>query len=605
MIKKTFKLSGLILLLAFLTTATIVINTVYFKPWSINLFFERAFFKLGTANPETLTRLRLFEQFGIDGHNAHLDDLSDAESQRQIQIVKNELNVLRQYDRSELSGQQLISYDVLEYLLSDLIERDRWKYHNYPVNQLFGVQNNLPQFLSDEHQINNIKDADYYLSRLAQVDRKFSQLINGLKTRESIGVFPPLFVVNSVLKEMRNFVGDSPEENILYTSLVQRLDNISDLPLQERQRILDQSKLLIRESVYPAYHKLISYFESLEPKVKGNNGVWSLPNGDELYAYRVRQFTTTSKTPEELHLLGLKEVARIESEMKSIFNELGDTTSTINEYYSSLNNTKNFLYEDSSAGRDQIIRDYQTYIDEASSAVDNYFDIVPVTGVEVRRVPEYREQGAPGAYYSPPAMDGSRPGIFYANLREVQETKKFGMRTLTYHEAIPGHHFQIAIAQKLNSVPTFRKMPLFNAYSEGWALYAEQLAKEVGLQENPYDDLGRLQAEMHRAVRLVVDTGLHFKRWNREEAIEYMQSKTGLPVSEVTTEVERYLVDPGQALAYKTGMLTILDLREKAQRELSENFNVKKFHNVILTNGALPLSVLEQQVENWVISEKK
>ncbi|WP_444912364.1 DUF885 domain-containing protein [Microbulbifer sp. PAAF003] len=604
MIKTIAKWFGGLFFVGVLAVSAFAINAVYFKPWSIDVFFERVFIKIGSSSPEILSQIRILEQFGIDGHNAHLDDLSEEEQLRVIEMMKSELAVLRSYDRESLEGQQAISYDVLEHLLSIKAEVERWRHHDYPLNQMSGEQNRLPEFLAEVHQINNVKEADYYLSRLGEVGRKFDQLLDGLKIREEKDILPPRFVVDSVLEEMQGFIAAPVKENILYTSLLERLNKIEKLDKQERERILSQAELLIGTEVYAAYQGLIDYFSTLRLKVGENNGVWALPDGDAYYAYQVRNFTSTDIAPEKLHRIGLVEVARIETEMNEIFSSVGRTSGTISERFSALNNDPQFLYEDSDLGREKIIADYQVMIDEIDAGLGDYFDLKPKMGVEVRRVPEFKEQGSAGAYYNPPAMDGSRPGVFYANLRDVHETKKFGMRTLAYHEAVPGHHFQLAIAQELKGVPTFRKMGLFNAYSEGWALYSEKLAKEAGFQENPYDDLGRLQAEMFRAVRLVVDTGMHYKRWSREQAIEYMLEKTGMTESEVTTEIERYMVWPGQALAYKTGMLKILELRERAKEALGSQFDIRQFHNVVLTNGALPLAVLEQQVDQWIATNK-
>ncbi|WP_299583482.1 DUF885 family protein [uncultured Microbulbifer sp.] len=604
MIRKLAKWFGGILLLGVAAVSVFAVNAVYFKPWSIDVYFERAFIKLGSTSPEILSQLRILEQFGIDGHNAHLDDVSEAEQHRQMQMIKDELAVLHQYNRADLGGQKAISYDVFSYFLGNVVEGERWKYHDYPLNQMFGVQNSLPEFLAEVHQINNIKEADYYLSRLDEVDRKFSQVLDGLKIREERNILPPRFVIDSVLKEMQNFIAQPAHENILYTSLEERLNKIEGLANEERVRILGRGESLIDAEIYPAYKHLIAYYRQLQQEVFENNGVWALPDGDEFYAYQVRSHTTTNLSPEELHQTGVEEVARIEGEMNRIFSSIGQDSGSISARFAAINNDPQFLYEDSDKGREQIIADYQVMIDAINTGLGEYFDVQPAMGVEVRRVPEFKEQGAPGAYYNPPAMDGSRPGVFYANLRDVHETKKFGMPTLAYHEAVPGHHFQLAIAQELKGVPTFRKLGLFTAYAEGWALYAEQVAKEAGFQENPYNDLGRLQAEMFRAVRLVVDTGLHHKRWSREEAINYMVEKTGMAETEVTTEIERYLVMPGQALAYKAGMLKILELRGRAQAALGNAFDIRQFHNVMLTNGALPLAILERQVDDWIAAEK-
>lgn len=355
--------------------------------------------------------MRLLEQFGIDGHNAHLDDASEAEQQRQMQMIKDELAVLQEYDRAGMDGQQAISYDVFAYFLGNMVEGERWKHHNYPLNQMFGVQNSLPEFLAEVHQINNIKEADYYLSRLSEVDRKFSQVLDSLKIREGKNILPPRFVIDSVLEEMQDFIAVPAHENILYTSLEERLNKIEDLEDEERVRILGQGEALIDAGVYPAYKSLIANYRELQPKVTENNGVWALPDGDEFYAYQVRSHTTTNLSPEELHQIGVEEVARIEGEMNRIFSSIGQDSGSISARFSAINNDPQFLYEDSDEGREQIVADYQAMIDEINAGLGDYFDVKPAMGVEVRRVPDFKEQGAPGAYYNPPAMDGSRPGF--------------------------------------------------------------------------------------------------------------------------------------------------------------------------------------------------
>ncbi|WHI52774.1 DUF885 domain-containing protein [Microbulbifer sp. MLAF003] len=604
MIKITAKWFGGALLIGVVGVSAFAANAIYFKPWAINVYFERAFIKIQSTSPETLSILRILEQFGFDGHNAHLDDISEKMVQHKLQIVKDELSTLRKYDRSSLNDRQAISYDIFEYYLESMVEGDRWKHHNYPLNQMFGVQNKLPEFLVELHQINSIKEADYYLSRLSEVDRKFSQVLDGLRIREQKKILPPRFVIDRVLKEMQGFIDVPAQENILYTSLEERLSVLETLPDHERTRILDRGKILIETEVYPAYVSLIAYYRELQLKVTGSHGVWALPEGDEFYAYQARVHTTTNLTPDELHDTGLKEVTRIEEEMNTIFASIGLDRGSINYRFSAINNDPRFIYENSDKGREQIIRDYQLIINEINEGIDDYFNLKPTARVEVRRIAEFKEQGAPKAYYMPPAIDGSRGGVFYVNLRDVHETKKFSMRTLAYHEAVPGHHFQEGIAQDLEELPTFLKAVSNTAYSDGWALYTEQLAKEMGFQDDPYDDLGRLQDEMLRAVRLVVDTGIHHKRWGRKEAIEYMVEKTGMARTEVITEVERYFVMPGQAVAYKTGMLKILELREGARQELGNKFDIREFHDVVLTNGAVPLMVLEQLIDQWIVNKK-
>ena len=329
-----------------------------------------------------------------------------------------------------------------------------------------------------------------------------------------------------------------------------------------------------------------------------------MPDGDAYYAWCVRSHTTTDMTPEQVHSLGLSEVARISAEMDGILRAQGLTEGSIGERVQQLARQPEQIYPNTPEGKSAMIAGYQAILDDINGKLGDSFNRRPKLGVEVKAVPEFSEKTAPGAYYQGGAFDGSRPGVFYANLRDTSETPKFAMRTLAYHEGIPGHHFQITIAQELQGVPFFRRVLPFTAYSEGWALYAERLAWEMGFEEEPLDNLGRLRDEMMRAVRLVVDSGIHYKRWTREQAIAYMLENTGMGEGDVTAEIERYFVNPGQALAYKAGMLKILDLREKARQALGSKFKLSEFHDEVLTHGALPLSLVERVIDDWIARTK-
>lgn len=601
--KKFFKWLGLGLLGLVAVVAALGVNAWYFKPLSIDWLFNRTFLRIVLQDPELLSNLRLLEGFGIKGHQSKLTDISPEHETEMLAFTRSELETLHRYDRASLDEGTRLSYDVLDFFLTDAVEGERWRWHNYPVNQLFGVQNELPTFLLTIHQVNDLRDAGDYVARLNAVPLKFDQLLAGLKIREDKGIVPPRFVLEKVLVEMRAFVGKPAEQNDLYLQFAEKLGKV-EAGDAERGPLLAGAKTAIEESVYPAYARLIAYCEALLPKATGNNGVWALPGGDAYYAYAVRNQTTTRMTPDEVHEIGLKEVARIETEMDAILRAQGLSEGSIGARVQQLAHDPAQLYPNDDAGREQALKDYQAIIDEVDKGLGGAFNLRPPQSVKVERIPVFKEATSPGAYYNPPAFDGSRPGIFYANLRDMGEVAKFGMRTLVYHEAIPGHHFQIAIAQNLEGVPFFRKVLPFTAYVEGWALYAERLAWELGFQKEPLSNLGRLQAEMFRSVRLVVDSGMHHKRWSREQAIDYMREKTGMGEKEVTAEIERYLVMPAQALAYKTGMLSILSLRDKAQAELGTAFDLKAFHDVVLSGGALPLPVLEQQVDAWIASRK-
>lgn len=600
--KRFFKWTALLLLSLILLLAAFVAHTWYFKPVTIGLFYGKVFLEYAVDDPEMLSSLRILDSIGLRFHNDELTDSSPARGEKLAAKLKRDLETLRSYDRNSLDPSGQLSYDVLESFLDMQVRSDKFRLHNYPMNQMFGVQSGFPRFMNDTHQINDLRDATDFIKRLNAVGAKFDGVLEGLKLREAAKIIPPQFVMEKVLKEMRGFIESAPEKNTLYVEFERRLGKLDEnaVPGPRRTQLLTEARTAIQNSVYPAYQKLIDYYAQLLPKANGNNGVWALPDGDELYRLEVESNTTSKMSPEEIHNIGLAEVARIEAEMNDILVAEGLVEGTIGERVRQLSARPDQLYPDTDAGREQILADYQKIIDEIDAGLGPVFDIRPKAKMQVKRVPEFSEKTAPGAYYSGPAMDGSRPGTFYANLRNVSEIPRFGMRTLAYHEGIPGHHFQIAIAQELKGLPFFRRLVPFTAYSEGWALYTERLAWELGFQKNPLDNLGRLQAEMMRAVRLVVDTGMHFKRWNREDAIAYMLEKTGMGDDEVTAEIERYLVNPGQALAYKVGMLKILELRERAKEKLGEKFDIRHFHNQVLSHGALPMHLLEQVIERWI-----
>ena len=591
------------LLVLMLAGTLLLAHTVYFKPLRINWFYERVFAEYALQDPELLSSLRMLPAW-LDWYSDDLTDASLAHEDRLRAKLREDLEMLRSYDPAAMNPDERLSYDMLDYFVSMQVEGDRFHHHDYPLNQLFGAQNELPTFMATQHPVGSVKEGENYVARLRKFPTKFHQVLEGVRARETEGIVPPTFVVEKVLTEMRAFVAQPPRENVLYSSLAEKIGSASAIGDGDRERLLAQAESAITDMVYPVYREMIAYYEQLLPKTQGNHGVWALPDGDAYYRWAVRDQTTTDMTPEAVHALGLREVARIEAEMDAILRAEGLTEGSVGARTREIGRRPDQLYPDTDAGRARILADYQAIIDEIDAGLDPYFDVRPKMGVRVERVPEFREKTAPGAYYYPPAFDGSRPGIFYANLRNVAEVQKFGMRTLAYHEAIPGHHFQTTIQQELEGVPTFRKVLPFTAFSEGWALYAERLAWEIGYQDQPLDNLGRLQAEMFRAVRLVVDTGLHHQRWTREHAIEYMSEKTGMPETDVVAEIERYLVLPGQALAYKVGMNRILELRERARAALGDGFDLRGFHNVVLTGGDMPLTLLEQRVDAWIAAEK-
>jgi uncharacterized protein (DUF885 family) len=606
MFKRILKWLGAIIAVLVIAIAIFLVNLIWFRPWSLNLFYEKVFAEILFDHPEILSTLGLVEQIGLTGHNGKLDDESPAHQQREFDRWKRDLAQLRQYPIDRQSSSQQLSTRVLDWFLRVQAEGEKWQWHDYPVNQLFGVQNQFPSFMANTHRLLSKKDCDYYVMRLDALPRKFHQVLDGLKVREQKQILPPRFVVEEVLKEMTEFIGKPASENILATSFKTRAAKIDKLSETDRTDFQARVESAITNKVYPAYQKLIDYFREILPKTTTDDGVWKLPDGDGFYAYKLHENTTTTLKPDEVHELGLREVARIEGEMRTILDANGFPGQPIGEAMDKLTKDPRFLYSNDDKGRADALARYTELIRQATErSTKELFLTTPRAKIEVRRVPEFKETTAPGAYYDIAAMDGSRPGIFFANLRDMNEVPKWSMPTLAYHEGVPGHHWQLSTAEELKGVPQFRKVLPFTAYHEGWALYCEWLAKQVGWYDNdPFGDLGRLRDELFRAVRLVVDTGIHAKRWTREQAIDYMREKTGMGEKEVKSEIERYIVAPGQACAYKIGMLKIQELRARAQKELGEKFDQREFHDVVLKNGALPLEILEEQVNEYIQQKK-
>jgi len=433
---------------------------------------------------------------------------------------------------------------------------------------------------------------------------KLDSLTAEMQRQSAAGVVLPSALLERSLVVIDDTIEPSPEESPLVTSFVERMAKAEGLDDTLRTSLHDEAIEAVRTSVYPAYERMRAALIAERPKAEGvAAGVGRLPDGAAFYQAMLRQFTTSDYTPEQVHELGLAEVARIDAEMDALLKSQGLETGTVADRMAALRTDPRFLFENTEAGREQLLARYRKILDDISLRMPEYFKTIPPGQLAVERIPASAEKGSAMAYYNPAALDGSRPGTFFANLRDTSELPTWGMKTLAVHEGIPGHHFQIAMARELKDLPLLRQQPIYTAYSEGWALYAERLAAEIGFYENdPFGDLGRLQAEMFRAVRLVVDTGLHAKGWTREQAIEYMVGTAGMGEDEVVSEVERYMALPGQATAYKVGQLKILELRDRARAALGPKFNLKDFHTVVLESGAVPLTVLEQLVDEWIAS---
>ena len=590
--------------------SALVAHTWFARPLSIDWFYERAFLQDVLDEPEYLTFFRLLEPYGIRGHNAKWTDRSEGHVDRSYARLERDLAALERYDAdgrmARSTGQSRISFEILRYNLRDRVEGRRWRHHNYPVNHLFGVQSELLNLLVSVQQVNDATDAAHYIARVESLPAAIAQVIEAVRLRAGKGIVPPRVTLDHVIAEVRGVVDADPAQHPINVAFRDKLAAIPPERMDATTRAALQARVEmgVTNRVVPAYRDLLVYLEELRPQALRNDGVWALPDGDRYYQYAIAHETTTRMTADEIHALGLAEVARIGAAMDAILATAGYTQATRAGGLAALTASAGQFYANDETGRSQILAEYRRLVDEIGAGLDAIVLTPPKAALEVLRVPPFTENAAASAYYRPPSLDGQRPGQFFVNLRDTAEQPKFLMRTLVYHEAIPGHHLQSAVAAELAGLPRFRSATYFSSYNEGWALYAEQLAWELGFLSDPLDDLGRLRDEMMRAVRLVVDTGLHARRWTREQAIEYMVREAGMPEPEAVSEIERYLVMPAQALSYKVGMIKILELRERARAALGSRFDLRRFHEEVLRNGEMPLEVLEMMIDEWIASQR-
>ena len=512
---------------------------------------------------------------------------------------------LDKYGPDGLEGQELLSWRIMAFFFDDLIRQAEFEYSNYPVNQISGVTINLPSFLTDSHVIKNEKSVKRYISRIEEFGRVLGEVKVNVEDHRDNGVVAPDFIIEKALVGMRSFIEGGADENPLVTTLPEKLDELG-LADEKKAEYMALTKAAVTEHVIPGYEAMIALHEELLETANNDAGIWRIPDGDKIYAAALKSNTTTDYTADEIHDIGVSEVARIEQEMDAILVSQGLTEGTVSERVKTLMSDPQYIFPNTDEGRQEML-DYLVELNEEVMAIaGDYFITLPPQPLEILRIPEFSEASAPGGYYNSPAIDGSRPGRFYINQKDTADNPRWTLPTLLYHEAAPGHHFQLSANQLVEGVPFIRKMSPFTAYSEGWALYAERIAKtDMNMYaEDPLGDLGRLQAEMFRAVRLVVDTGMHHKRWTREEAIEYMLEKTGNTEAEVTREIERYVVWPGQATAYKTGQLAMLEMRADAEAALGDDFDLREFHETVLMSGGMPLGILKDVVDEWIAEEK-
>jgi uncharacterized protein (DUF885 family) len=553
---------------------------------TIDEFFEISFRELMMRDPEALLESSLDKIYGVDV--VELTDISDDYIRETQGMEKAILELLRAYDREALSPEQQLSYDIYEWYLEDLVNSHEFMYYNYPVShfQILSVPSLTMMFFTDIHPVTNQKEAEDYLTRLSQVDTKFDQLMKGLKLRKEAGVVLPREMINWALYTMNGLAGNNALDSPFYTAFEVKVRALDELDQTQKGEMLKTAQDIINESVIPSYDELVDLLKEFEPESPIEVGVWQFPAGEDYYQYLLNHHTTTDLTPDEIYELGLRELERIHAEMRVIFDQLGYPEDE------SLIELFNRVASDSGElTGEEIAAVYEALIEEANLNLDPAFDIRPQAEVIVIGGPS-------GNYYNPGSLDGSRPGAFYAMATGTEFL--YRLPSIAYHEAVPGHHFQIALAQEMD-LPTFRNVIGMNAYVEGWGLYAERLAWDLGwYEDDPYGNLGRLQLEAYRAARLVIDTGLHHKGWTFNHAVVFFMDNVGYPRQAAEWQIARYIVYPGQATSYMIGMLKILELRQMAMDRLGEDFDLVEFHNVVLSNGSMPLSILERVIQEYI-----
>ena len=563
--------------------------------------------------PEFATSLAVSEQRAGGRFKDRLSDASKEGAHHRLRLAEQAVTDLRAVSRDSLSNSGKVSYDVVLTALEQANEASRFDYgggaqYPYVLSQLTGSYANTPDFLASQHGVANRDDADAYLARLSAYAHVLDQEIAVLNADVGAGVIPPDFAIISqdghsgAIPQLRSFIHPTPAQNVLVASFVQKLNGVNAITAADKTTLAQHAQTIVHDEVYPAYQRQIDALTALRPRATHDAGIWRLPHGAEMYAAALKANTTTNMSPDEIHQMGLDLIASLTSEMDAILKAQGMTRGTVAERVHSLYSRPDQLYPNTDAGREQLLADLNRQIQAIRARMPEMCNTLARADLQIKRVPVFTEASAPGGYYQNAALDGSRPGAYYINLRNTAELPRFTLPTLTYHEGIPGHHWQISIAQEAGSLPFIRSALLgFNAYAEGWALYAEQMADEMGMYANDaFGKVGYLQSAAFRASRLVCDTGIHAKRWTREQAIDSMYAVTGDQRSSITTEIERYCVWPGQACAYMVGRQAINRMRDSARQTLGQGFDIKAFHDTILVNGSTPLSVTESLVRDWV-----
>ena len=539
----------------------------------------------------------------VDEDYGSWGDFSDAAAVAQHRLDQQYLARMRaEFDRASLSPADRLSYDLFGNMVTRSAGAFAFRKNAYLFDQMNGAQADIPAFLINIHRVTDLPTAEAYVSRLEGIDEAIDQLLVQSRERAAAGVLPPKWVYPYVISDARNIITGAPfgpgEDSALFADLKKKV-NAAPIADADKSRLIEEGRAALLTQVKPTYERIIALMEEQQKVAPTDDGVWRLANGADYYNERLGYYTTTDLTADQVHELGLNEVARIHGEMREIMAMVGFQGS-LQDFFEHLRTEDRYYFETDEAYLAEVARK----IDGMEAALPRYFNTLPKAPVQVKAVEPFREKSAGKAFYSSPAPDGSRPGTYYVNLYNLRDMSKTELEALVYHEAIPGHHLQRAVQTELGGkIPPFRQFGGFTAYTEGWGLYAEELGKDMGFYDDPYSDFGRLGMELWRAARLVVDTGIHHKRWSREQAIEWLKQNTPNPIGDIEKGIERYTVYPGQATAYMVGKLKIMELREEAKAKLGDRFDIKAFHDAVLLSGPVPLDVLEANIDQWVAEQ--
>jgi uncharacterized protein (DUF885 family) len=583
------------------------ITSVQSESERINDWFEKKYEEQLQASPMMLTFL------GRKEHYDKIDIMTEAEEIRKLALQKQSVEELKaNFDYDKLNDEAKISYDIWVHQYEEAAERQQYNQNGYIFTQMQGIQSFAAQFLINFHKVDEEKDMLAYITRISGVSQAISDLLIRAQANASKGVRPPKFAYEGVIEQAQALITGAPftsegEDSALWADAQRKIASLLEakkIDQTKADELLELAKNALNDHFLPSYQSLVAWFEKdIVNTDEIATGVGKQPNGKNYYNFMLKASTTTKLTADEIHGVGLSEVARITKEMMAIKDKVG-FEGNLQDFFAFVKTDQQFFYPNTDEGRQGYISDTENYLAQINEKLPDFFGILPKADLVVKRVEAFREQDGAAQHYFPGTPDGSRPGTYYAHLSDMSAMPKNEMEGIAYHEGNPGHHMQLSIAQELTAVPQFRTQANFTAYAEGWGLYAELLAKEMGGYQNDFSDFGRLVNEIWRAVRLVVDTGLHSKGWTEAEAIAYFKEKTPVSDEAITSEVRRYIVWPGQATAYKVGMLKILALRAHAEKELADKFDIKGFHDTILGGGSVPLSILERRINTWIAKHK-